>query len=413
MQRVLLAGILSALCASVGASQTADTDPPEVLTEEQLLSALDASHPLVRAAAEEVGLSSARAAALARFDNPELGVMREDPAGSVEQLDALLSWKLPDAARGARIRAAEAEIRVAEYRFLAALADLEWRFRGAYADWALALEREQAFERSVARLQRLADREQLRVERGESAALDAARLRLVVADLAARREQSAAEAEEARALVAAWYPSLGEQVEPVRPSIGRAPSAGEAPVVLAAQAEVEVARAERRAAARFVASPELVLGWQRQESGTGSIDGPVVGLGWSVPLFKRNQGEQVAAEIRELSARARLETIEREQRQRVESLLRVRDRLEQAVATAERGRDEGLSVLDAAEAAFVAGESTTTDLLDTYQAHLEARLAQLELYGRLLAATRDLKRLAGPGDLAVDIDPSHLEAPKP
>src|SRR5687767_12016385 len=75
------------------------------VTEAEFLAPLDAGHPAVAAARQELGEAEAAATSARALANPELGVTREAP-GDAEQLDLTLSWRPPHPARRRRARGA-------------------------------------------------------------------------------------------------------------------------------------------------------------------------------------------------------------------------------------------------------------------------------------------------------------------
>lgn len=167
--------------------------------------------------------------------------------------------------------------------------------------------------------------------------------------------------------------------------------------VRAAEADLAAAELTRKAAGRFLRSPEVSLGWQRQELGPESVDGPILGLSWSVPLFDRKQAAREASEAGVEAAQARVEIAQREVNAEREAAERSYSRLREALA---RARQEHASIermLDGAEAAFRLGEASLTDLLETHRSVTEAELAALDLHQAALAAARELERLAGSG----------------
>lgn len=373
------------------------------LTEAQFLSALDETHPAVRESAAALERAKAGALAARTFDNPVVQAVREDPGGPIGQTDVLVSWQLPGAARRPEIQAREGEIGAARRRLAYDLLGYRLDMREAYAGWAVAAARRQRLETQAERVESLAAREAVRAERGEASGLEARRLRLAAATLRSRVALAAAASEQARAEAAAWRPGLPVSARPVLPDLPDAPSLDGADTrVRAAQADLGAAELAELAARPIVASPEVTLGWQEQDVGTASVDGPVLGFAWSVPLFDRRQAaRQNAAAARE-AARARLELAERES---AASRTAARGNFARLAAALAEAREElrGIErMLDGAEAAFRQGETDLTDLLETHRSVIEAELAVLDLHEAALAAHRELERLAavregGPG----------------
>ena len=181
----------------------------------------------------------------------------------------------------------------------------------------------------------------------------------------------------------------------------------EHPRIQAAEAELAAARLEGQAARRFLASPTISVGWQRQESATGSIDGPLLGIAWSVPLLNRNRGQRAAAEARVAGAQARVALAQREVNAARVAAQASFERLSLALGEAGSALVASERFLDAAEAAFRLGETSLSELLDTHRAVTDAALAALDLREAALASHRELERLAAPAGQPEPRQPNH------
>lgn len=398
MHRFILIGLLGGIFAVGGAAQ----DRP-VVTEAEFLSVLDETHPAVRESAGAVALAEARLAAARTFDNPVVEAVREDPGGPVGQTDVLVSWKMPDAARGPEIEAREGEIGAARGRLAYDLLGYRLAMREAYAGWAVADARRQRLSTQAERVESLALREAVRAERGEASGLEVRRLRLAAATLRSRVALADGASERARAEAAAWHPGLPADARPVLPELPAAPSLDGADIrVRAAEADLVAAELAELATRPIVASPEVTVGWQEQDIGLGTVSGPTLGVAWSVPLFDRRQAAQQEAGAGLEAARARLELAERESAAARIAASTNFARLADALAEAREELGATERMLDGAEAAFRQGEGSLTDLLETHRSVTEAELAVLDLHEAALAAHRELERLAasregGPG----------------
>ena len=393
MQRIALAGLVSVFLA-VGVSGAAWA---RAVTEAEFLSALDGSHPAVVESAESLDLARARVVAASIFDNPVLAVVREDPNGPVGQTDWTLSWRLPGANRRPTISARKEVVDAEAARHSQQLLALRLTMKEIYAEWALASARHERLSAQAERVEALADRERLRAERGESSGLEVRRLDLAASGLRARIALAAAAAEQARARAAGWSPTLPPDAHPVVPAVPGAAELGEDhPLVRAAASDLAAATLERQAADRFISSPEVSLGWQRQDSGSDSIDGPILGVAWSVPVLGRNRAEKTASEARVSAARARLERVRRGiETARAGAQVSFQG-LATALADAEAALGGNPRMLDGTEAAFRHGEASLMDLLDIHRSVTESELMVLELHKAALAAYRDLERAIGP-----------------
>ena len=398
MHRFSLIGLLGGFLAVAGGAQNGP-----VVTEAEFLSVLDEAHPAVRESAEAVGRAEAGVLEARTFSNPELGAEREDPSGPIGQTDILVSWQLPGVERGPRIEAREGEVEAARRRFAHELLAHRLAMREAYAGWAVAAARQNRLAAQAGRAESLAQREAARAESGEASGLEASRLRLAAATLRSRVALAGVAGEEARAEAAAWHPGLPADARPVLPELPDAPSlAGADARVRAAQADLDAAELAEIATRPIVASPEVTLGWQEQDIGLGSVDGPIFGVAWSVPLFDRWQAARKSSGAALDAARARLELVERESTSSRTAASNNFTRLAAALAEAREELGAIEQMLDGAEAAFRQGEAGLTDLLETHRSVTEAELAVLDLHDAALAAHRELERLAavregGPG----------------
>ena len=421
MHRFSLIGLLGGFFAVAGSAQNppgiaaagsfavpdetvaASSRDRPVVTEAEFLSVLDETHPAVRESVAAVGRAEAAVLEARTFNNPELGAVREDPAGPIGQTDILVSWQLPGVERGPEIEAREGEVEAARRRFNHQLLTHRLAMREAYAGWAVAAARQNRLAAQAERVESLAEREAARAEGGEASGLEASRLQLAAAMLRSRVALAGVAGEEARAEAAAWNPGLPPDARPVLPELPEAPSVNGADTrVRAAEATLAAAELARLATRPVTASPEVTLGWQEQDIGLGSASGPVFGVAWSVPLFDRRQAARRRSGTALEAARARLELVERESTASRTAASNNFTRL--ASALAEAGEELGATerMLDGAEAAFRQGEAGLTDLLETHRSVTEAELAVLDLHEAALAVHRELERLAavregGPG----------------
>lgn len=394
MHRFALIGLLGGLLAVAGGAQ----DRP-VVTEAEFLSVLDETHPAVRESAGAVGLAEARLLAARTFDNPVLEAVREDPAGPIGQTDVLVSWQIPNAARRPEIEAREGAIGAARRRLAHDLLGYRLAMREAYAGWAVAAARWQRLSVQAERVESLAEREAARAERGEASGLQARRLRLAAATLRSRVALAGAAREGAKAEAVAWHYGLPANARPVLPEVADAPPLdGTDSRVRAAEAAVTSAELAQLATRPILASPELTLGWRRQDLTPGAVDGPIFGVAWSVPLFDRRQAARRNSEAGLEAARARLELAERESTAARTAARTNFARLAAALADARQELGATERMLDGAEAAFRQGEASLTDLLETHRSVTEAELAVLDLHEAALAAHRELERLAASGE---------------
>ncbi len=394
MHRFVLIGLLVGFFAVGGAA-----GKRPVVTEVEFLSVLDETHPAVRESAAAVAFAEARLVAARTLDNPVVEAVRQDPAGPIGQTDILVSWKMPDAARGPEIEAREGEIEAARRRLAYDLLGYRVAMREAYAGWAVADARRQRLALQAERVGSLAQREAVRAERGEASGLEARRLGLAAATLRSRVALAAGASERARAEAAAWRPGLPADARPVLPELPDVPSLDGADIrVRAAEADLAAAEMAQLATRPIMASPEVTLGWQRQDLNPGAVDGPIFGVAWSAPVFDRRQAARRNAAAARAAAGARLELAEHESAAARTAASTNFARLAAALAEARDELGATERMLDGEEAAFRQGEASLTDLLETHRSITEAELALLDLHEAALAAHRELERLAASRD---------------
>ena len=395
--RRLAAAVLAALLLP----QASTGQPTSNLTEAEFLAPLDGRHPAALALAGDLAEAQAGAIGARTLENPELGAVREDPAGTGEQLDLTLSWRPPHPSRRRLgITAAEAGVEAAARRLDQDLLGLELHLREVYGRWALAVARGVQLAGQAERIDALAARERHRAEAGESSGLNARRLALSAVETRAALARAGAEADAALAAARAWRPDLPDGVRPALPELPDPSAAPDTvhPQIAALEAELAAARSERELVARVVSMPEVIAGWQRQEGGPEVAEGPILGLAWPVPLFDRNRSENLAAEARVQALSARLEIARSELTSEREGRRAAYGRLREAALEATAAAGAGGPAVEAATAAFRLGEMDLTDLLETLRSATAAELAALELREAALAAGRELARVS-PGSL--------------
>lgn len=396
-----VAGILPVLSTLSGVAWAG----PPVVTEADLLAQLDGDLPAVVASSSPLPSARAELIDARLLENPVLELGHEDPSGAVAQTEWLLSWQLPGSTRRLEIDAAEKSLDAATARVEHRLRELRAALRADYARWAVAATRRQLLEDEVSRLEALASREDARARTGESSGLDSRRLDLAAAALRVRLSLAAADERRARAEVVRWWPELPADARPELPPLPD-PSGGDSadgalledehPRITAARAEADAADLAQRASERYWASPELTLGWQRQEAFEATESGAVIGLAWTVPIFDRRQAERDAARVRLEVARAEVEIAARETEARRSTAVSRYAELVRGTADAEAAIEPSHGMGVAAETAFRYGELPLTDLLEIQRSLSDARLAWLELHAAALAAHRELEALAGP-----------------
>lgn len=392
MLRLFVAVWLVALLPCLARSQ------PRV-SENQYLSILGEGLPALQALTDRVGAARAERARAGQLQNPVAIFEYESPGDGLEETIWGVAWKPPfDARWGASKRAATAGVDAAAHQYESDRLALRAELRRTFADWALAESRSAVVEAHLGLVRELARRMGARASSGEESQLAARRLAFSAVEVEAEAARVAGAAAHARAMAYALHPALPPQAAaelPPLPETDDTLRTAAPPEVLARTSEVEQAEWELKSGGRFLEFPEFAFGWRKIEAGTGSIDGPVVRVTWPVPLFDRQQPDEIRATAQLEAARGRLSLT----RARAEAAMLASrssfDRYRQAALHAMEITDESDRVVESATAAFRLGESRLTDLLETLRSVLAARLAALDLYAAALEAHRSLELAAG------------------
>jgi len=325
------------------------------LTEQQFLEDALASHPGIAAAEAEVDAASGIRRQAGVLDNPEITWEREDPDIAPRQDTWRLSWRLPFA------------------------------------------EREAVLQANLDRTRRLAGWLRARAEEGEAAGVEAGRLDLEVEVLERESAAARAEALARRAAAAAWSSLITGEVQPDRPLLPPPPDTadvGDRPDLEALAHRAAEAVSRHQVQRRVLEPPEISVGWLEIRDGLQSFDGPVLGVAWPLPVFDRNQGDRQAAAAEVEKARSELEVARRRAVQHAQAALASYSDLYRSAAPTGVSAAEA-DVADAVLAAFVAGEASLTDVLDSLRVTVDVQMARLETLARALAAERELESAVG------------------
>jgi len=398
----------------------------EVLTEADFLRLLEGEQPASEALntvlVGEVRQAEAQALAASQWPNPELEVSRDAldfGSETVEEtVEVAVAWSPPrPGVRRHRRAAAESAVTAARAQREARRLELRAEWRAMYARWALAAARVGLLEGQGATLTTLAEQARRRAEAGETAGLEARRLALAAAAVGADLARAEGEAARARAGVAAWLAALPPTTEPRLPELPElpallalpegvdgvasggaqesAPALERHPDLVALAAAGDAARSDQAALVPRFALPRIVLGWQQQEGDGRRMDGPVVGLGWSIPLTHPRRGERAAAAAHAETLEARLALAGRRLGAERAGALAAYHRLRPAAVEAGEIAREVAPAVVAVTRAYHLGEVPLTDLLDTLRAAAEAQRIALEVLDEALEAHRELERLMG------------------
>lgn len=373
--------------------------PVIAVTEEEFLRSVEETHPAFVETQGELAVAEADFSRAKTWPNPAIDLEQEALQEGPKQTTLSASWVIPfDGRRGLDSEAAKTHMESVRQDRRAVSLELRGQARGAYARWALAVVRQKASDSLLAKVNRLASQSTARARVGEESGLTARRLALAALEVRAAAARAAAEVANARAQAKAWVPALPTDADPQRPELPPAPISSLVsgnPSLEARRLEIERFELELRLSKRFWEAPELSFGWQRIEDETASIDGPVFGISWSLPLFDRRQADRIEARGQLAAARARLELAERLSQAELEGALAAYVQLREAAGEADRLVGESTQVIESAAARFRLGESTLTDLLETLRTVLAASETAVTLYADALEAHRALERAAG------------------
>lgn len=392
-----MAVLASLLIGSIPTGVGAGTNVPLVkLTMEQAVEIALNVHPHLAEAAANLEAAGARAAAAGRLPNPEIvGRMESAPisAGTTSEAEYVvgLSQTIP---LGRRLPAARdmerAGINLREKELEAAAWNLIKSVRGAFATALFTSRVLEAQTNLTSNMEELLRVTRARIEQGEAAPLDLARIE-------AEAAQQRLEANEAsylhREAMHALAGALGDYRTPVESLAGNLEDAlaldaiqtephllNENPNLAVMESATAVQRARiRLARSQRIPDVNLDLFYRRlQGTRDNAFD---VGLRIPIPLFDRNRGRVREAESELRAAEARLESA----RNQIGLEIRARElALERALEAASVLRSEVLPKVEAslrgAEARYAAGDTSLTDVLAVRR---EATAARLQYLGAL------------------------------
>lgn len=369
------------------------------IEEEDFLDALGDEHVAVRALAEGLGRAEAERIRAGTLANPRLEYWREEPDASPRVTNWSVTWVPPlDGRRRLGIEAAEKGLEAARARNGVDRTSLRREARAAFADWSFSFERLELLRRQLELVEHLARQQRDRAALGETSGLAARRFLLAAGEVRASLRDAQAEYVAAQAAARAWRPDLAPGVTPapmLLPPAPVLPAAADGPEVRALTAELAQAGLEVRRTRRFWGSPTLQLGRQTIDDGDAVHDGPIVAAGWSLPLVDRDKAARLQAERRQDVLAARLEWARTRFAGEVEGALKA---YEVRLGSALENRDaagETDRIIEGATAAFRAGETDMTDLLETLRAALAAKLREIDARSAALGTHRVLEVVLG------------------
>jgi cobalt-zinc-cadmium efflux system outer membrane protein len=371
----------------------------EEVTEEQFLAALNAGHAAVKALGEDLARAEAARRQAGTLGNPRLEFWREQPGANPRLTNWTLAWTPPlDGRFGLTRRAADAGVAAAREGLQLDRALLRREMRRVFAEWSLGHRRCALLARRLERIAALAEQERQRARVGAESGLAARRLALAEAEARAALREAEAGRARARAEARAWHPRLAGDDVPSLPALASPPEGidpGSSPQVRSVQHQLEQSQLEARVAGRYWGFPTLQAGMQRLEEAGVVRTGPILAAGWSIPIFDRSQGARAEAGRRAEIAASRLSHAHALVGAQIQGGIDAYRSLFTAVREAQDVSADIDRVIEAATAAYRAGESTLTDLLDALRSAFDAHLRDLDLRGQALAFHRDLEAALG------------------
>jgi outer membrane protein TolC len=386
------------LPAAVGFSLSTVGAGAAEITEAEFLSRLTDDHPASVVLTNELAVAEGDRRT-PRTENIDLSFEREAPEDAPAQSTLKLSWRPPlDSRRGLANKAAEAGLAAAERQLVWKRLRLREQLRELYARWSLVVERRDLFADLTKRIQQLASRARARASTGEESGLNARRMELAAAEGQAAAAEAEVDVLRIHAELGAMFPGLDPTRRPVPPSLPSVSTSFDLSSradLEAREHEAERAELAERLAGRYVEFPALVGGWTVFDEDDTQIEGPVLGVEWSIPLFDRRQGERARARREADIARARLELSRARAAAEFRAAKEVYKHLRIAAGEVLESTAGTEAVVQAATAEFQAGESTLTDLLETLRSVTDSRLAALAVHQEALAAHRRLEMSVG------------------
>lgn len=388
--------------ARVAAAQEADDTVPR-LDEAQFLAAFEAVEPRFERLAAEVGVARAEVEAEGVRPNPSLSLEREQlfPEDGAATTYARVSVPVDiSGRRGRRVAAARTIGDAVAAEGEAARVELLVDALRVYYDAAYARLHVETLRTERERLVRVVDVVRKRAGAGASSGYDLLRFELELAAFDDQLASSETRLVEARWQLAALAGDPGRPVDAASSlDLPGTPGSLDEARVLEARADHRAARLRARAAEQRAAAagrgwiPELGLsvGVMSDEVGGDTALGVTFGLGLTLPVFDRGQGERAraraAARVAVADARVLEARVPAAVRARRETLAR---RIEQSsrVTTGQLARLDAL--LRAAETAYREGAGGIVELLDAYQTARDTRLRDLELRRDARLAELDL-----------------------
>ena len=409
--RLALFLCVSALSAAPSNAQSVAqaTEPPQRLTEREVVARFVAKDPRTRALAAGIAEVRATQADRTLWPNPSATYSRESVLGAHDTF-LLARQELPISGRRGRLQTAgrlavDSAQAGAQFERTQLIAEV----RQAYAALLVAQQRQAVLEAAIGGLQTLISMLRTREEGGEGSTYDRMRGQRALVDLEAERALAAGDRALAQGQLAGY---LGPGTAPesliaadslLAASLPPSPS----PLIelalanrgdyRAAQTSIARFEAERAAASRLqIPTPTLTGGLKRSDLGGTASSGYQFTVDLSVPLFSRGQAATALATAQQTRAEAEAESwrllIEAEVRSTY-NVLKVHQ--ERATRYQESAAAVAEPLAKIGRVGYEEGELSILELLDADRQALEARLKVVELAAAARRAAIELDRVVG------------------
>lgn len=403
--------ILSTLVASTMLASRAGLAQPAVpsIDEAQLVAELETKDPRLAIVAAKVEASRADVAAARVRPNPSISIEREEPFVDGTGLATnYLRLSVPFEISGRRARqisAAEANVRATTSD--AAQTKLELVIGGlrVFDDAARARIHVELLISARTSLVRAVEIARQRGKAGDASGYEVQRFELELAahdddlvsaqiELRRARTQLAALVGRPGELDATTTLELPVSIPAAEVLVAKAMDRGD---LRAAKLRGESASGRIGAAGRgWVPTPTLTAGAMTVALGDQTGTGYVVGLGLSIPVFDRGQGDRARAVADRQIAEAEARWLERQIPTEVHvAHATLTARIEQARRLATGQLDRLDVILVAAEAAFREGNASVVELLDAHRAARAVRIRALDLRYQVARDKHDLELALG------------------
>ncbi len=417
----LTVGLLSAApSATQAAAESSPPAPTRALSLEDALAIAIRTRPELAALRLDLAAIPEKRAEAGQLPNPELGIELNNLFSNLpeEEQEVTISLQQPietGGKRQARFRKIEAELRLLTEELNTAWLDAAAEVRLAFCEVLAGRERLKLVQEAERLAAELTEITQIRVEAGELAATEESRAAARLALAATETAKETRRLREAEQLLAASIGEPGSITAAPEAQLTEEPGAAtlaqlnqelrESPQLARSRREVELRGAEL-ALEKSAASPDPT--WFLALRETPNQDGHAVALGVSLPLplFRKNQGAMAEAGAR--AARSAL-YLAAEERRATGELARTRATFAAALQESRILRDHVIARAEEAGQAvlegFRQGKFRYTDVLESSQSLLEARLRWLETLVELHRAGVTLDRLTGKSSPQI----AHLE----